>query len=250
MRKDRRGSASDGRFVAMESGGRSGKLPPRGAKVFIERLATRAIMTHARTIGEIFKKMLCQIEDNLKSGMSRQESFRAVFKPVIGQRLLTGFPSIDALAQPDFRRGLSVTGDARYDVLHQIAVQWMNSGLPVVPFTDLLDQQGQIVLLDLELEEPANGLLLRLRKQYRDRAGLVLIGDDEITDPMFDEMSAMTIKFDYVPDENGNSAREIEWLITYLRDGPQATGRLRLNDDKRWVEQPDSVKQTGRYFMI
>jgi len=203
------------------------------------------------TIGEIAQQMWNQVEANVKNGMSRKESLRAVFNPVVGQRLLTGFPSIDAVGRPDYRRGLSVTGDARHEVLGQMVRDWAFAGLRVVQNADALDAAGDVVIVDFADQDPPDGSIYELRKRYRDRVGLVLLGDDEITDPMFDEVSAITIKFDYVTDEAGNPTEdEIVWLITYVRDGPQFTGRLKLDDDKRWVEQPDTVKQTGRYFMI
>jgi len=47
----------------MEPGGRGEKLPPRGAKVFVERLGARAAVKHLKDLcGEFLKNLATMVE--------------------------------------------------------------------------------------------------------------------------------------------------------------------------------------------
>lgn len=170
---------------------------------------------------------------------------------VVGRRVLTGFPSIDEMVRADYDHGLTITGNARYEILAHLMDQWRetekigvwkpNDGWDDMPY-------GTILVADLGTSEPPEGAIKRLWDHAREQRFLVLVGDNRIEDAFFDSASWATLHFDWDPTDS----KQICWKITYAREGEKMEGVLQSTWGQipKWSEVVSRTTKPGFLFAL
>lgn len=170
---------------------------------------------------------------------------------VVGRRVMTGFPSIDEMVRADYDHGLTITGNARYEILAHLMDQWgetekIGVWKPVDGWDDM--PYGTILVADLGTSEPPDGAIKRLWDHTREQRFLVLVGDNRIEDAFFDSASWATIQFDW----DANDSKQITWKISYAREGEKMEGVLQSSWGRRpkWQEAVELTRKTGILFAL